>query len=185
MKESRKEVIKKMHEYASDAYKLIIEKEFPKLFKKEDKANGWYKDTTCDKWCMFFENGIMKYGVSTLGLWLKDLNTTYILSDEDYKATNEEVEQAHIKEAKKIGFDKEGISFKIIEGPSTGSVNLTKITNQYVIKYESSRNRVVLVKNSISYTICINGKWAEIIKETITKEQYIEASNIIYKYERQ
>jgi hypothetical protein len=185
MKKSRKEFINKVHLSATKPWKTKIEEEFPKLFKKEEKANGWYKDTIRHKWCMFFENGIMKYGVDMLGKWKENLSHNYTLGVNDYKATNKEVGETLIKEAKKKGFDKEGISFKIIEGPSTGSVNLTKITNQYVIEYESSRNRVVLVKNGISYTICINGKWAEIIKETITKEQYIEASNIIYKYERQ
>jgi hypothetical protein len=154
MNKSKKDLIKNIHADSCYASKLIIEKEFPKLFKKEEKANGWYKDTTINKWCMFFKNGIMKYGVSTLGYWLKDLNTTYILSDEDYKATNEEVKETLTKEAIKKGFE---IGVKTEYGV---------INNNYKHEFRPKTN--VFYFGNIE--VFNNGKWAEIIKEPIVKD---------------
>jgi hypothetical protein len=154
MKKSRKEFINKAHENACDAWKTKIEEEFPKLFKKEEKANGWYKDTTIDKWCMFFENGIMKYGVSTLGRWSEDLNIPYTLMDNDYKATDKEVGDALIKKAKKKGFE---IGIKTEYGA---------INNNYKHEFRPKTN--VFYFGNIE--VFNNGKWATIIKEPIVKD---------------
>jgi hypothetical protein len=158
MNKSKKEVIKKMHQYACDASKLIIENEFPKLFKKEEKANGWYKDAR-NEWFMFFENGIMKYGVNVLGEWKENLSHNYTFGHNDYKATDKEAKEVLIKEAKKTGF-KEGVCFI----PTNG----TKVVQM------ASEDRWTLTSEGkllfCNFSVFENGVWAEIIKEPIVKD---------------
>ena len=107
MKESRKEFIIKAHKEACSEWKQNIEQEFPKLFKSEELYNGWYKDSQ-NEWCMFFQDGMMEYGFNTHGNWREDMKHFYSPFHSDYKATDQEVEEALIKEAKKRGF-KEGV----------------------------------------------------------------------------
>ena len=169
MKESRKEFIKKAHSAACSEWKTNIEAEFPKLFKEDDLVVGdyWYKnDCTlvliCDlglnvKYIPIYESiESNRFGYSGLVCFKR-------------KATDEEVEQALIKEAKKRGF-KEGVNFKLIEG-GVGMLNSTKITKDYEIVYEALRNRLVLERIGILYTILKDGVWATIVEETITKEE--------------
>jgi hypothetical protein len=172
MKKSRKEFINKAHENACDAWKTKIEEEFPKLFKKEEKANGWYKDTICDKWCMFFENGIMKYGVDTLGRWSEDLNISYTLIDNDYKATKKEVGKPLIKEAKKKGF-KKGVSFNVtndLYNVSYGGVEGINTISKLNFEYISYNNSLNVVCNGGKMCIFKDGVWATIV-ESITRKQ--------------
>ena len=183
MKKGRKELIKRLHDGAWSGIKKEIEKEFPKLFKKESLVKGeyWYK-----------ENGSLVL-IIDLGGNVKYLPIHESIEDNRFgysgvvcferKATDKEVEQALIKEAKKRGF-KEGVSFKLIEG-SVGMLNSAKITKDYEIVYEASRNRLVLKRIGILYTIFKNGKWATIIKETITKEQFEEAKEVLSEYHKQ
>ena len=166
MKESRKEFIKKAHSEACSEWKTNIEAEFPKLFKKDDLVVGkWYKSRIC---LFNYQKHSKVYGFFGDEGWI-DENWTW--SKRDSKvilATDEEVKQALIKEAKKRGF-KEGVNFKLIEG-GVGMLNNTKITKDYEIVYEASRNRLVLERIGILYTIFKEGVWAT-IEETITKEQ--------------
>jgi hypothetical protein len=156
MKDSRKEFIKQAHKSACSEWKEKIEQEFPKLFKSIKKANGWYKDEE-NEWCMFFENGIIKYGLDVNSDWRDNLCTKYTLRVDDYKATYKEVEEALIKEAKKRGF-KEGVSFLSI---SDG----VKKQGSY-FGYYSTNNQICLGGG----TIFKDGQWATIV-ETITKKQ--------------
>ena len=162
MKESRKEFIKKAHSAACSEWKTNIEKEFPKLFKKDE--NGWYKDKEVKGWCVFFENGIMKHGFDGNGDWFEDHNQNYKLRKSDYKATDKEVEEALIKEAKKRGF-KEGVR---INSKWMPNISANKLNGKFVFdnKFELCAKANSLMK----YTIFQNGVWAEIV-DTITKEQ--------------
>jgi alpha-acetolactate decarboxylase len=127
---------------------------------KEEKANGWYKDNTEKSWCMFFEKGIMKHGVNCTGEWVEDLNTTYTLNDEDYKATDKEVGDTLIKEAKRIGY-KEGVKFiDVVDGE-------LEVVDGNVYRYCPNIDELTLNFDRIYK----NGKWAKIITESITKEQ--------------
>ncbi|MGK0446510.1 MAG: hypothetical protein ACJA2M_000279 [Polaribacter sp.] len=128
---------------------------------KEEKANGWYKDKTSKNWCMFFENGIMKYGVDIIGKWKENLSHNYTLRVGDYKSTDKEVEEALIKEAKKIGF-KEGVQFK-------SAWNQSSICDFKGMYFDIKNNSL---SSGDCHNECIfqNGVWAEIL-ETITKEQ--------------
>ena len=172
MKKGRKDFIKKAHENACSEWKTKIEKEFPELFKEDALVVGkWYKFGGDYLICIEEINdkkGVV-YGFMN-NSWYKSNDFQLIGGFYQYiLATDKEVEQALIKEAKKRGF-KEGVSFKLIEG-SVGMLNSTKITKDYEIVYEASINRLVLKRIGILYTIFKDGVWATIIKETITKEQ--------------
>ena len=164
MKESRKEFIKKAHSAACSEWKTNIEKEFPKLF-KEEEINGWYKYKKAKGWCVFLENGIIRYGFDSLGDWFEGYNYTYELDKDDYKATDKEVEEALIKEAKKRGFK---------EGVTVDKVNLSNDYNPNNKLKENTINTNELLSLGYLWVSSIliydNGKWATIV-ETITKEQ--------------
>jgi hypothetical protein len=173
MKQSRKDFIKQAHDAACSQWKRKIKKEFPKLFKEDDFVVGKFYKYTQSSSLLHLTDVSDDFYVSAFGMYK---GAWFNAGDDRFSriglvsATQEEVNQAYIKEAKKRGFDKKGIRFKMIEG-SIGTVNSSKITEEYVIKYESYENRLVLASNYNSYTICINGVWAEIITEPIVKEE--------------
>ena len=159
MKESRKEFIKKAHESACSEWKTNIEKEFPKLFKKDALVVGkWYND----KGCLFnYQKSSNVYGFFTDGIWTNDpwsWGGKY-----STLATDKEVEQALIKEAKKRGF-KEGVNFKsnLMRGIGELFDGHFFFDNKFELCY---RNH-----GGVLYTLFKNGIWAE-IQETITREQ--------------
>jgi hypothetical protein len=165
MKESRKEFIKKAHSAACSEWKKNIEKEFPKLFKKDALVVGkWYK-IQCSKNALVFIQGYKKtYGFDYAGLWTNMWhenisNTTYI------PATDKEVEEALIKEAKKRGF-KEGVRVDKLLYTNIGSLNGDSKT------CENKEFKLFHGHLSIGNLLIFHrtGKWAEIV-ETITKEQ--------------
>ena len=163
MKESRKEFIKKAHSAACSDWKTNIEKEFPKLFKKEE-INGWYKTKKVKGWCVFLENGIIRYGFGSFGSWFEGQNHTYELHKHDYKATDKEVEQALIKEAKNRGF-KQGVRIKSkwLDAPSE-----KKLIGNFI--FDNEFELCCRASNGSLWTIFQDGEWATIV-ETITKEQ--------------
>tara|TARA_R110002111_G_scaffold2678_1_gene17657 strand:+ start:41 stop:571 length:531 start_codon:yes stop_codon:yes gene_type:complete len=165
MKESRKEFIKKAHSAACYDWKQNIEKEFPKLFKKEE-IYGWYKSKELKGWCVFLENGLSIYGIDSFGDWFEGHGYNYQLHKDDYKATDKEVEEALIKEAKKRGFK---------EGVTVDKVNLSDDYNPNNKLKENTINTNELLSHGYLWVSSIliydNGEWATIIKETITKEQ--------------
>jgi hypothetical protein len=165
MKESRKEFIKKVHSAASNEWKKNIEKEFPKLFKEDDlKVGKWYKYPDFENWKLLItdntkgkEKGV---GFNCSEIWMKDW-LTYGGNELSslIPCSDEEVEEALIKEAKRRGF-KEGVKFIDVND------GLEEIVDGDNYRYYPTNNILTL-----SYD-CIfdNGKWATII-ETITKEQ--------------
>ena len=156
MKESRKEFIKKAHSAACSDWKTNIEKEFPKLFKEDALVVGkWYKS----EGCLFnYQKQSNVYGFFTDGSWM---NGDWIWYGANARlATDKEVEEELIKEAKRRGF-KEGVKFK-----SVSSGNNIELGYEF-FDYYSNQNQLCNGGGSVF----IGGKWAEIIKETITKEQ--------------
>ena len=101
----------------------------------------------------------MKHGFDGNGNWFDCHNQNYKLRNSDYKATDKEVEEALVKEAKKRGFVK-GVNISY----------LISTRNDFGFDGTFSIYRDSLVDNR-SAVIFSEGKWAEIIKETITKEQ--------------
>jgi hypothetical protein len=171
MKESRKDFIKQAHEAACSQWKKNIEEEFPELFKQDALVVGdWYitKEVNDFKWRsdVFPIDRIIGQKVwSYNNLSFEDGKDGYFDNHSRFlelhrKATDKEVEEALIKEAKKIGF-KEGVHFiDVVDGE-------LEVVDGDGYKYYP--NTDILTLNSDH--IYRNGKWAEIITETITKEQ--------------
>jgi hypothetical protein len=155
MKQSRKDFIIEAHDNACNDWRNRIEKEFPKLFKKHSLEVGeWYKR---EDYLMVWNDGKDTYGFfnGSFGKWAfgKDIKDELIL------ATEKEVEQALIKEAKKRGFKKgvvvvsKGYTDSIFDGKFRFGENCNDALDGFGTGY-----------------IFKKGVWAT-IKETITKEQ--------------
>ena len=169
MKQSRKEFIKKAHDNACGEWKTNIEKEFPKLFKEEALVVGkWYKHYSGGfNYLVCSVDNEIAYGFMD-GKYYTELSFgSQRLKEGCIPATDKEVKQALIKEAIKKGF-KLGVDFKFIEGGVnySGLRKIAKVGSTF--KYE---NGILQTLGYGEWTIFNNGKWAEIIKETITKEQ--------------
>jgi hypothetical protein len=169
MKDSRKEFIKNLHSEVSSGFKTVIEKEFPKLFKKDDLVVGnWYKS----KKCLFnYQKYSNVYGFFGFEKWI-DTNWSWSKRDSNViPATDKEVEEARIKEAKKRGYKYRCV----IESKKHGHVTLND-RGFYTFHGELWLGDCVLTNN---------GVWAKIVKETITKEQAQEATRILVEYNNQ
>jgi hypothetical protein len=163
MKQSRKDFIKQAHESACSDWKEKIEKEFPKLFKKDDLVVGkWYKHYSGGfNYLVCSIDNITAYGFMDRKYFKSLLFGSQRLLEGCVPATDKEVEQSLIKEAKKRGF-KEGVKFRSVIGSA--------FTHRegYFLK------NGILYENNLNIggnTIFKDGVWATIIKETITKEQ--------------
>ena len=165
MKESRKEFIKKAHSAACSDWKTNIEKEFPKLFKEDALVVGkWCKINNEDGYLLNYSGTGTVFGFLN-GNYRNDYNFDQYHYDNAKPATDKEVEEALIKEAKKRGF-KEGVKYENYLG-SNGFIK------DSCWKFISSLNTLSQENNEGNnlHYIFDKGKWAEIIKETITKEQ--------------
>ena len=162
MKQSRKEFIKKAHSAACSEWKANIEKEFPKLFKEEALVVGkWYKRQIINGlWFVTrFENGCSYgYGFDSDGNWA-NVSRGYNYSLKLTIATDEEVKQALIKEAKKRGFK---------EGVMVVSKGYDDTVFDGEFRFEEWHKNTLDGFNAGD--IFKDGVWAT-IKETITKEQ--------------
>ena len=162
MKQSRKDFIKQAHENACSDWKKNIEKEFPKLFKKDSLEVGkWYKFG--DTYLLRIENVNGVYGKLSgfkNGLWHKS-DEFRILGGiyEGVPATDKEVEQALIKEAKKRGF-REGV----------GVVSKGYRDSEFDGEFRFEEWDKNTLDGFGTGDIFKHGIWAT-IKETITKEQ--------------
>ena len=167
MKESRKKFIKKAHSAACREWKENIEKEFPKLFKKDALVVGkWYKSRSC---LFNYQKHGNVYGFFGDGVWN---NGNWSWDDTIAKpATDKEVEEALIKEAKNRGF-KIGVKFIKLSNGVVQTVDGLPYFEYGRVAVESPKTEWSSVyKGGCSNpSIFDNGKWAEIV-ETITKEQ--------------
>ena len=172
MKKSRKEFILKGHAAACSEWKANIEKEFPKLFKKDELEVGkWHLDgNKDDKFliCLTRLEGNLYYGYGfdSDGKWVDDDGDFWgnAYNDISRPATDKEVETALIKEAKKRGF-KEGITVKGCDG------RIGKRTAEHYLYFKEDNNIQSCEWDGLDNCLIFdNGKWATII-ETITKEQ--------------
>ena len=164
MKESRKELIKRLHSIVSMQPRYDIEKEFPKLFKSESLEVGkWYKYNKGGfNWLMCFQSNKedVNYGFNTSGTWG---NSYSIRATEWTPATDKEVEEALIKEAKKRGF-KEGVNY-IAVGEEAG---VTSNLGSGKFRYGVGDKDALCICGYLR--IYYKGKWATIIN-TITKAE--------------
>jgi hypothetical protein len=160
------------HESACNEWKLKIEKECPKLFEKKLEVSKWYKGFS-ELGSPFLgvydvkESSDISYGFWN-EIWSTNKNGLIRLKDaESYeKATEEEVKEALIKEAKKRGFK---------EGSKTKGTNLDTEISTLTEGFEYSINSNELKANCngdfyIKRIIFSNGKWAEIISNPIKEK---------------
>jgi hypothetical protein len=153
MKKSRKEFIKEAHSSACSEWKYNIEKEFPELFKKDPLEVGkWYKSEIAT-FKVTSVAPLKSYGIYS-GKWANDNFTN--ITTRIKPATDKEVEEALIKEAKKRGF-KENVRFKCLYNHDYKGKCIPLFCSDGYLWLEGG---------------CVfkDGKWATIV-ETITKEQ--------------
>jgi predicted DNA binding protein len=178
MKKGRKNLIKRLHADSHPSYKGELEKEFPKLFKEDALVVGkWYKSEIA----IFKVTSLAplkSYGVYS-GKWGNEFYTD--ITTKLRLATDKEVGQALIKEAKKKGFVKGvlisnenmGYHYKGMGYSYKGMCSSNKITFKHGVL---SIDNIFIMKD---------GKWATIIKETITKEQAEKAKEVLAQYNKQ
>lgn len=172
MKESRKEFIKELHEEVSFYWKERIEKEFPELFENKLEVGKWYKG---DLGHLYFLDKIVKcpynphlsYGFDLCGEWSENtaISLNHPQGSKYTEATDKEVEEALINEAKKRGY-KNGNHACL-----TVYVTCKNIKENAFFYYNGS-----LWEGNSEGNNCIfrDGKWAEIIEapeKELTKEQ--------------
>ena len=155
MKTSRIEFIKRAHEAACSEWKKEIETEFPKLFPKaKHTESGWYMANCNDStgYLCYFTNPSNslagEYWIAKSGSW----NTGGLFTDIERPATDKEVEDALISEAKKRGF-KEGVSFVSV---SPDNINILEGR-----LHRSGSNEI----GDDLHWIFRDGKWATIIED--------------------
>jgi hypothetical protein len=163
MKQQRKEFIIQAHAAACSDWKTKIETEFPKMFKKDKLAVGkWYKSNG------FLRKFEGKFGNSSVFGFKKDGSYYSSLGfheeDEHILATDEEVSEALIEEAKRRGY-KNG-NYKCISGLKTYEVKDSFFLDQ---------GELWMGKSGLSNQVFENGVWAEIIEEEnpVYEWQYI------------
>ncbi len=162
--EVRNEFILEAHKIACNEWKLKIEKECPELF---ESKSGWYKDKKFEdkKWLFYkdFENN-KSYGFDAYGNWVFNKTVLKVDFNNEYLATEEEVKEALINEAKKRGF-KNGVKFYSVLFPTTD-----KVIGESNDKMNWQLNRNVLYMCSYNGAVFNNGKWAEIISKPIEEK---------------
>jgi hypothetical protein len=147
------EFILEAHKEACITWKARIEKECPELFKNTLEVGKWYKEKEKSNLLVCFtdiEKGY-GYGVNRINEW----NDNFCRDDKKSfeLATEQEVKEALINEAKKMGF---------IKGAKFLSV-LTAVKSECGINYNYYYDENELYSNGM----CLfkDGKWAEIVKE--------------------
>jgi len=125
-----------------------------KIDKLKERKNGWYKNPRRSVWLGYydFDKGITFGFRENSGLWYDSCGMNYEF--DDTPATNEEVEAALIKEAKRRGF-KKGVRFdSLLDGG-----NNTCIGDKF--NYIEEHNELYF-----DGWLCFEkGQWAEVIEE--------------------
>lgn len=143
--------------------KELLQQFIPEAFENKLEVGKWYKSKNHNKKTLFFTNKEtcdedMGYGFDFIGRYYE---TDFVLSGskpEDFElATEEEVREALINEAKKRGYN-EGVKckFGIIEDIRTIETNIFDWNGKYLFVRCINGNADIIFKN---------GKWAEIIEE--------------------
>jgi hypothetical protein len=155
------------HKDACKLWKERIEKEVPELFEKPElKVGEWYsyKSQKCVKFLFNHQKKYGSYGFSDnewngVKMWNTNLNT-WPFPNNVRKATNQEVEAALIKEAKKRGY-MEAFSIKDL---SYGGSGIIEVGCEKTFKPYPSND---LWLNNANENVCIfrDGKWASIIPD--------------------
>ena len=146
--------------------KELLQKFIPEAFENKLEVGKWYKDKEYSSCIINYQRineTIWNYGFNLGGCWNNEVGNAG--NNRLRLATEEEVREALINEAKKRGFNNIG-NLKIKNTVGSISNGFVTITNDFCYEYESNTLRL---DGAIIFN---NGKWAEIIKETEpTKEE--------------
>jgi hypothetical protein len=135
------------------------------------EVGKWYVSGSVPNWQMFVESVdcggdvIYGYGIDYLGRWFSSVegaSNSANIETAERPATDKEVEEALIKEAKKRGF-KEGVEYSSLYGSS----DIGKVNNSGFI-YKPSINCLCIKSGEQVDAIFRKGKWATIIEEPKT-----------------
>ena len=157
--------------------KELLQKFIPEAFENKLEVGRWYK-SELGSICFNLEDSY--YGFDCVGYW-RDI-TYFKIGEDIYEwelATEEEVSEALINEAKKRGFNNIG-DLKIKNTVGSISNGFVTITNDFYYEYESNTLRL---DGAIIFN---NGKWAEIIEEVEpTKEEINRVLTFLKKQNEQ
>ncbi len=151
-----------------EAFRQELLKEFSEENKPILEIGKWYKLTHGRGKFFGYITDISNiefryYGFSYLGLWQE--NGCYFINDVNLKnqmipATDKEVEEALIAEAKRRGF-KKGVRYSAVNVGYEDQTNI--LINSNTFKYLPKYNELQIN----NWVIFKNGKWAEIIEDKI------------------
>jgi len=173
----QQEFIKEAHEAACSTWQEKIENEFPKLFEKEELEVGkWYKLT--EDYGSYLKKGMVFMFVNYLSSnkiyslvnhEMFGINTyNYIAPQTEnlIPATDQEVEEALIKEAKKRGF-KNGVEFIALRDSEAIKDNCSCSYDKNDAKAGAWKymNGVLYTYGWGRYVVFEKGKWATIIED--------------------
>jgi len=154
--------IKEAYSEACPKWQSKLKEKFPEVFKSGLEVGKWYKSTIAD--ALYFIKEQTKNGFNTYGLvggeWCIDEITHYL--DKFELATESEIKEALINEAKKRGF-KEGVKFKDQDGDIQSAYGNIDFEN---INGETFKNIITFGRGN--GLIFWDGTWAEIIP-TVTE----------------
>ena len=157
MKQQRKELIIQAHAAACSEWKQKIETEFSKLFKKDELVVGqWYKSNGfLRRFNGKYGNGLA-YGFRVDGSYCKSLG--FHREDPHLPATDKEVSEALIAEAKKRGY-KNG-NYDCL----SGFITLKAFD---IHSYYYNDGYIWITNSKGNNLIFKDGVWAEIIEEPV------------------
>lgn len=158
--------IKEIHNVSNDEWKDIIEQWFTEVFETKLEVGKWYfNDETLD-YLICYQTKEKSYGFIDCVYsndWYFDVND----KQKTRLATEEELKEALIKEAKKRGF-KEGVKFQNFNGTIQtieGELYFNRGSKQ--IHCHTPKEEWYNEGSNSNPYIFYNGKWAEIIEEEI------------------
>lgn len=149
-------------------WKQKIESKFPKLFKKQEELNKWFKDDRVPKWMLYYTDKGTCYGFGADGVWSDEDKTSRNPYDikNNRLATDQEVEQALQNELEKRDIKK---------GAFVDNSNLSndfnpnnKLKSDIVDFSEFKKLGYIWVGRILVYD---NGKFATAIPNIITKAE--------------
>lgn len=167
-----REQIKEIHGHSKPYGEIErkLKEWFPEVFetKLPNCFTGWVLDEKYPKVIAYSENGFLKYGFDANGNWIEGTNTKLL---NEREATEQEVTEALIKEAVKVGY-KQGIYIvDVYNGES--EKDIVQVSSN-VFQWEPIGAGInagqMALRDSDGNIIFHNGKFAEII-QTLTIQE--------------
>ncbi len=185
MKQSRKEFVLKAHASACREWKTNIEKEYPKLFKKNKlKIGKWYKGSGGYSNYIIFITGIKNMGgynqlryYGFAKTWKNDYIANTQIEESLTPATRKEIETALTEEAKIRGF-KSGVKIDKTDLNYSGGRKVWTLNGEDEFSFHVTHNE--LTYKGSTDLVFAKGSWATIVPQEKTYEYSIEGSSGIW-----